>query len=125
MKKHLAGLVAIALVASGCANLDMKAGKPIEKGSLSRIQKGRTTRQEIESMYGKPSTTTINSDGTETLVYGYQATKVTHSPMAYVPILNIFAKAKTETAGQALSVQVKENTVINYAYSESGDKGSY
>lgn len=125
MKKHLVGLMALALIASGCTGLDMKSGKPIEKESLSRIQKGRTTRQEIESIYGKPLSTVLNGDGTETLVYGYTATKVTHSPMTYVPILGLFAKAKTETASQTLSFQVKENVVVNYTYGEAGDKGSF
>lgn len=118
MKKHLAGLMALALMASGCVS--MEHGKPLAKDSLSRIQKGRTTKQEVEAMYGKPQSTSLNMDGSETLAYSYGSVTGKASPMAFIPIVGLFAKSKGESQTQSLQILIKDNVVSNYSYSETG-----
>ena len=119
MKKHLAGLMTLALIVSGCASVE--SGKPIPKDSLSRIKKGRTTKREIEAIYGKAQTASLNMDGSETLTYSYVSHSSKSSPMMFVPIVGIFfMKSKGKLESQTLQVLMKENVVSNYSYSEGG-----
>lgn len=121
MKKHLAGIMAFALLVSGCASVEY--GKPIEKDSLSRVQKGRTTKQEVEAIYGKAQSTSLNMDGSELLSYSYGSTKAKTSPLMFIPIVGLFfMKTKGESQTQTLQFLVKENIVSNYSYSEGGSK---
>ncbi len=66
MKKLILGAVA-ALLLSGC----VYTGTNFDESKLANVQKGVTTKQEVISYFGKPSTTTVDSDGNEMLMWTY------------------------------------------------------
>lgn len=66
MKKALAAAIC-GLLLSGCVYV----GRNFDESQLENVHKGETTKQEILSYFGTPSTTTVDSDGNELLMWTY------------------------------------------------------
>lgn len=66
MKKIILGAMA-AIMLSGC----VYTGTNFDESKLANVQKGITTKQEVISYFGKPSTTTVDSEGNEMLMWTY------------------------------------------------------
>jgi len=66
MKKLIFGAV-IATLLSGC----VYTGTNFDESKLANVQKGVTTKQEVVSYFGNPSTTTVDSEGNEMLMWTY------------------------------------------------------
>ena len=66
MRKFLVSAVmAAALV--GCAT----SGTKITQEQLDQVVQGKTTRAEVVSLFGQPTSVSMNSDGTQILGWGY------------------------------------------------------
>lgn len=61
----------IALATAGLLAACTTYGKPISSDEVSRIEEGRTTKQELVGRFGKPIVNTRNSDGSEILGWAY------------------------------------------------------
>lgn len=66
MKKLITGTL-MAMILSGC----VYTGTNFDESKLDNVQKGQTTKQEVISYFGNPSTTTVDSDGNELLMWTY------------------------------------------------------
>lgn len=66
MKKLVIGFL-MSMVLSGC----VYTGTNFDESKLANVQKGQTTKQEVISYFGNPSTTTVDSEGNELLMWTY------------------------------------------------------
>jgi len=111
LKENIAkviGLMAVSLLIPACYNV--KHGKPIEQGSVSQIQKGITTRAEVERMFGAPLSATMRPDGGRMLIYNYTQASGNFAP--FVGAIN------QQTVRQMLQVLVDTNNVVqDYEFS--------
>lgn len=60
-------LIIAALLLSGC----VYTGTNFDESKLVNVHKGETTKQKVISYFGNPSTTTVDSDGNELLMWIY------------------------------------------------------
>ena len=91
------------LILLGCALLAgcVATGTKVTEEQLGAFQRGLTTCPEIVTVLGKPTQSTLHSDGSKELVYSYTQSQV--KPINYVPILAAFARGETaETTTVAL-----------------------
>ncbi|BDQ07244.1 hypothetical protein ITQ18_003341 [Salmonella enterica subsp. enterica serovar Tennessee] len=65
MKKIL--IPAIAIILAGCVYM----GKNFDETKLASISKGETTKQQVVSLFGEPTTSTYDSDGNQILLWSY------------------------------------------------------
>lgn len=90
----------LALVMAGCAS----SGRQIDPSMIDQIEHQQTTRSDLVSMFGQPTSETVNSDGSAILNWTY----------AYVGYAGIGTKV------QGLTVVINESgTVESYSKSDS------
>ncbi|MFP1891631.1 hypothetical protein ACLEEJ_05045 [Lonsdalea quercina] len=65
MKKLL--LIACMSLLIGCAYV----GKNFDESKLAGVEKGKTTKQDLITSFGKPTTLTVDSEGNELLMWSY------------------------------------------------------
>lgn len=66
MKKMIFTLIGSLLLA-GC----VYTGTNFDESKLANVQKGQTTKQEVISYFGEPSSTSVDSEGNELLMWTY------------------------------------------------------
>lgn len=103
-----AAAAALALLLSGCMNAS--SGRPIDPEKVALIQKGKTTRAEVEELLGKPEITIMLGDGRRSLSYAYSSTKMSVSSATMM--LGPFAKASGTSRTQTLQVTVGRDGVV-------------
>jgi outer membrane protein assembly factor BamE (lipoprotein component of BamABCDE complex) len=59
-------LISVFLIVSGCATI----GKDFSSENISRIETGKTTKQDIQDMFGEPWRTGVEN-GSKTWTYGF------------------------------------------------------
>lgn len=106
----MAPLMIACLAASGCVSTSSSAGAPIDAQKVARIEKGKTTRAEVEALLGKPEATTMLGDGKRCLSYAYTATSMGVRPSTM--LLGPFAKVDGTTRTQTLQVFVGKDGVV-------------
>ena len=79
MKRMIAALATIAMM--GCVAM----GTQVQEKQLSKLEKGKTTMQEVVASLGQPSTNTYNSDGTRTIAYMYMEAQT--RPETFIPFI--------------------------------------
>ncbi|MGA2583041.1 MAG: outer membrane protein assembly factor BamE [Tepidisphaeraceae bacterium] len=107
------------LVLSGCASATV--GTPIDKSKVDTIQKGVTTRSQVEAMFGTASNVAVLDDGRRQLTYVYANSDVKCDVDTYIPIWDIFSShAHGTTYTQTLQVIVRKDSDIvdDYEYSD-------
>ncbi|MFP1825217.1 hypothetical protein [Lonsdalea quercina] len=65
MKKLL--LIACMSLLIGCAYV----GENFDESKLAGVEKGKTTKQDLITSFGKPTTMTVDSEGNELLMWSY------------------------------------------------------
>ena len=127
MKRILLPCVILASVLStGCASTSVGT----DVGGSNKIQaelvKGKTTKAEVISLYGKPQTQMTNSDGTETYIYSFMKNDVSVNAATYIPIVGLFAGgSEVQMNTSSLSITFTDSVISNYSYSTSEHKGEY
>lgn len=101
-------LLASPLALTGCMN--STSGTPIDASKVSRIEKGKTTRAEVEALLGHPDMTMMLGDGKRCLSYAYTETKMGVNPAT--AMLGPFARASGSTRSQTLQVFVGKDGVV-------------
>lgn len=81
--KKIAALAA-ALVLAGCAS----SGVKVSDDQLSQFKEGQTTKQEVISVLGQPTTTMRNADGTTMVMYTYAEARTRAS--TFIPLVGAF-----------------------------------
>jgi outer membrane protein assembly factor BamE (lipoprotein component of BamABCDE complex) len=103
-------LVIIALfVFTAC----MSMGTKVDQDKLTRFEKGKTTYAEVIQQLGKPTQSTLNSDGTRTVVYTYVQSQA--KAANFIPIVGAFTGgADTENTSVMLNFD-KDSVLTNYS----------
>lgn len=96
----------------------MSMGKKVDQEKVSQFVKGKTTYAEVVQQLGKPSQSTINSDGSRTAMYMYIQSQA--NAASFIPIVGLFAGgANTENTTVTLSFDNK-SVLTSYTASEGG-----
>lgn len=67
--KKIALLIAIPLFLMACATAER--GRKFDTSQVNKIEVGKTSEAEVLAMMGAPYRTTVMTDGSKELVYGY------------------------------------------------------
>lgn len=109
---------------SGCItrNPEMTSGTLIESAKVAQIVKGKTTRTEIEAMFGKPDMTSLLPDGRRMISYSYSSSRFTVSSGAVLKAAftasGALAKGTTHTQGLQIYVS-KEGVVEDFEFNDN------
>ena len=116
MKKIL--LIAICIFGvAGCASSGNKAlAKEDAQSVQSKIQKGTTTKADVNKAFGKPTSVTSSSDGKETWVYSLSNVKIHGS--SFIPFYGLFKNGSDINVKQ-LIVTYNGDVVENYTMNET------
>jgi len=115
----------IACVLTGCATSSSEAGTKISADKVSQIQKGVTTRAQIEALLGPADFVSMMPGGKRMLNYNYVNTDVqAHATAAsYIPYVGLFAggtKGNMTLRQQRLQIMLDEKGVVeDYDFSDN------
>lgn len=127
--KNLAFVAVLTLVLSGCQTMDdsflNKIGaSQVEKESgdtiSSKLVKGKTTKDEVSKMFGKPQSRSTSDDGKESWVYSdmnFNTNLATYIPIPFVS--SIFGGTKAQSKSLMIFF-TKSGVVESYKFSEDG-----
>lgn len=118
-----AGLAFISLL-TGCVTREpeMSSGTPIESAKVTQIVKGKTTRAEIEGLFGKPDMTSMLPDGRRMIAYNYSSThmKVNSGAILRAAFTASGSLAQGTTKTQALQIYLsKDGIVEDYEFNDN------
>lgn len=121
MKRTLFVLVVgvVALLLVGCASTS--SGTKMSSVDIGKIEKGKTTRAEVERLFGPPMQTVMTGNDQRMMVYTYHSTTAQAKPETAIPIVGIFiggARGRSEI--QTLYVRLDKNNVVeDYEFNNS------
>lgn len=110
MKQLVSGMVMLVCLISCSA--PVKQGAEFDDRHVENIVKGETTKQQLIQWFGEPSIKSTVSENEEKWVYSFTRGKVTSG----------LFKTKSEIKTKILDLYLKEDVVINYAYSERNEE---
>ena len=109
--KHYLVLSIIIIGLMGCS-APVKHGAEFDDHNVDNIVKGETTKQQLIEWFGEPGIKSTISENEEKWVYSFTRGKVTSG---------IF-RTKSDITTKILDLYLKEDIVINFAYSERQDE---
>jgi outer membrane protein assembly factor BamE (lipoprotein component of BamABCDE complex) len=108
LKTYLLCTALSGVLVVGC--LHVETGKPIDADKVSQIQKGVTTRSEVEALLGQPMSVAMTGDGRRVLIYNYYKASGTAAP--FVGMVN------NHSASQRLQIFMTTNNIVqDFEYS--------
>ena len=91
----------------------MSMGTKVDQDKLARFEKGKTTYAEVIQQLGKPTQSTLNSDGSRIVVYTYVQSQA--KAANFIPIVGAFTGgADTENTSVMLNFD-KDSVLTNYS----------
>jgi len=96
-------------------------GNKLDSDAVHRIQKGVTTRAQVEAMLGPPGMMSLLPDGRRQGMYIFSQTK--GDALFYTPYVNYFAGG-TINRKQTLQVVYKDDVVQDYEFSDTTEHTS-
>lgn len=122
MRVHRMFAAAAALAIAGCGHT-VEYGSQFDASQVSKIQKGKTTKQEVVGMFGAARTTTMDSQGFELWQYHYTKAVGKAKAATFIPIVGLFAGGATgQSTHQSLSVKFKGDVVQDHSYSQTASE---
>ena len=97
----------------GCATV----GRKIDVDAVNRIEKGKTTRQQVLASIGSPDQVTRDGDGNTTYTYMYMRSQV--KAESFIPIYGDFAGG-TNTQNQTVIVTFGKDDIVTNLQSTMG-----
>ncbi len=108
---------AISLAMTGCVSSGNKVLKDETSSSVAqKIIKGKTTKQEVRSMYGDPMETSFTDSGKE--IWKYNFIKGQMKASSFIPVVSLFSSG-SEGDKKELVVFFDNDIVKNYSMSTS------
>lgn len=112
MKK---GLFAIALILSlsACATSTATSGRDFSSANVQQIEKGETTTQDLQRLFGQPFSKTVINKDQEKWIYMFSNTSATATSYVF--------SMKVDTTGsyKTLDVLIENGVVVNHTFTES------
>ena len=116
--KNIALFICIIFL-SGCATV----GKPIQQTNVDKIQKGKTTKNEVINILGQPDGSYFEKDNK--LVFYYYSSKVKSSAWNFIPLVNIFHN-EMNIKNQMLSIVFSKDEIVEeYSFVNSNKPLKY
>ena len=113
MKYRVFGMVSgIIFLLVGCATSSFKVGNDFSSANVSKIVKGKTTSNEMISLFGEPFTKSVISATDEKWIYMYS--NGTAKAQSYI----VAMKVETTGTQKTLDVLITDGVVSNFAYTE-------
>jgi outer membrane protein assembly factor BamE (lipoprotein component of BamABCDE complex) len=105
-------LIALVLGLAGCTYTnEMKTGTPFDSYKVVQIQKGKTTEQNLVTMFGQPTTKAVLNEHDMKWIYSY--TDGSASAQMFT------AKTTSNFTMHMLDILIRDGVVINYAETNS------
>ncbi len=98
-------LIALSIMIMGCATV----GTKIESDKLSQIKEGVTTKQQVVSLIGKPSTVSLSPDGKE--IFTYQYAHASNRASNFIPVVGLFTGG-IDTKQETTQILIDKNNVV-------------
>jgi len=123
MKKYLVILFIISLAIAGCASV-----QPVQNGNLTpgmaktTIIKGKTTQNEILTVFGAPNIVTKNKSGNEIWTYDKMSVESGASEVYGTAIVvgGVGVRSSTSARSFTLMIEFDENDIVkDYSYRSS------
>jgi len=113
----VAGFVSIALLA-GCASTGNESIRHESGATIkNKVVEGKTTKADIQSMFGAPTSTSFTDSGLE--VWTYDFTKLSADAVSYIPVVNWFGSSATGTKKSLVVMYDSKDIVQRYSLSTS------
>jgi hypothetical protein len=111
----LVGMLMIGIVPLGCTQ-SINSGTDTQKLESLKIEKNKTTEQELVASLGPPQSSTDRGDGTTILTWsGVSGQSHDATAMIFVPVVGgFFAHANVNATTRSLSVTVRNGIVVDY-----------
>jgi outer membrane protein assembly factor BamE (lipoprotein component of BamABCDE complex) len=118
-------IAASALFAGGCASSSY--GTKLDNNKVTQIQKGVTTRAQVEQMFGSPVNISLMGDGRRTMMYSYTESNTHADGTNFIPVYNMFHhSASGTTHNQQLQVILtKADIVEDYVFNDGTNNVNY
>jgi hypothetical protein len=120
MKKLLVvgGLLISSILVTGCASVGNESLRKESEASVSqKIVQGKTTKNDIRSMFGSPTKTTFTDGGLE--IWNYDFSNVSADAISYVPIVNLFGASASGKKKELVVMYDQADVVKRFSMSES------
>jgi outer membrane protein assembly factor BamE (lipoprotein component of BamABCDE complex) len=118
MKKAI--LLAAALSFSACIHT-IEYGRQFDASKVPSLEKGRTSKQEVLTMFGAPESSSLNGDGILTLNYAYIKTTGRIKLASFIPLVGpVVGGTASSNAQKTLTVSLKDGVVTNFVYTQDG-----
>ena len=82
MRWSVLGVLCVVLLLGGCG---MSSGVKIDQDKIASLQKGKTTYDQAIQRFGKPTRSSIKSDGTRTITYKYSGFQMRGE--SFIPVI--------------------------------------
>jgi outer membrane protein assembly factor BamE (lipoprotein component of BamABCDE complex) len=117
--KKLAVAIAVAVVTlAGCAGTGNDSLRSETEATVStKIVEGKTTKDEVRSMFGSPMKTEFTDGGLE--IWHYELTKLHGDAVNYIPIINLFGSSASGQKKELVVLFDSNNIVKRYSMSQS------
>jgi outer membrane protein assembly factor BamE (lipoprotein component of BamABCDE complex) len=113
MKFRLITMVSLVVLSlSGCATSSYSVGKNFYSTNVSQIIKGKTTGEEIVTLFGEPYSKTVISSTDQKWIYMHS--EGTTKAQSYIVTMDV----KTTGKQKMLDILITDGVVANFAFTE-------
>jgi hypothetical protein len=102
----------VVLSLSGCATSSYSVGKNFSSTNVSQIIKGKTTGEEIVTLFGEPYSKTVISSTDQKWIYMHS--EGTTKAQSYIVTMDV----KTTGKQKMLDILITDGVVANFAFTE-------
>lgn len=103
----------LALFLGGCASSNYSVGKPFNVANVTSITNGKTTKDDLVTLFGQPYMKTPLSATQEKWIYTYVSG--TSSVKSYV----VTAEVSTSGTQQTLDLFIENGVVVNHTFTDN------
>ena len=118
MNKTMVFLSVCCLVFTSCATAGNRALKNETTETMStKIVEGKTTKQEIRSMFGQPFQVSFTDSGLE--IYHYELTELQSNVINFIPVVNLLDSEYDGTKKTLTVLFDRSDVVVRYSLEAS------
>lgn len=112
------GLACALALLAGCASVGNESlRKETETTVAQKIVEGKTTKQEVRTMFGSPAKTSFTDGGLE--IWTYELSKMKADGVNYIPIVNLFGSSASGIKKELVVLFDAEGIVKRFSMSDS------
>ena len=110
--------LSLCILLSGCASSgNEKIRSETKEGLEQQIQKGKSSKQNVQDLYGDPDEITFTDSGNE--IWRFKHSLATSKPINFVPYANIFSHGMDVKNKIIVFIFDKKGIVQNYTLSDA------